>query len=155
MTDFPDDLQLHSNSDGFPQHVADGAGSQLGVCIDETLQQHFTDDGVTVDIFDGPGIDSNHDIPDDVSLLSGDPAPCRLDDFVEESRQVQSPTVLQTGMHDTSPTLAREQHDAIFARSLLSNCDFSGLKMPWEVGIFKDFFFPMSQCLSRLYLQWR
>ena len=140
MTEFPEDLQLHSNGDVFPQHVADGAGSQLYVCIDETLQQHFTDDGDTVDIFGGPGFDLNHDIPDDVSLLSGDPAPCRLDDFAEEPHRVQSSAVLQPGMHDTSPTLAREQHDAIFARSLLSNCDFSGLKMPWEVGIFKDIF---------------
>jgi hypothetical protein len=35
-----------------------------------------------------------------------------------------------------SPVVSASQHDALFARCLLSNCDFSGIKMPWEVGIF-------------------
>ena len=39
-----------------------------------------------------------------------------------------------------SPVISSSQHDALFARCLLSNCDFSGIKMPWEVGIFKDIF---------------
>jgi len=39
-----------------------------------------------------------------------------------------------------SPVVSASQHDALFARCLLSNCDFSGIKMPWEVGIFKDIF---------------
>ena len=39
-----------------------------------------------------------------------------------------------------SPVVPASHHDAMFARCLLSNCDFSGIKMPWEVGIFKDIF---------------
>ena len=39
-----------------------------------------------------------------------------------------------------SPVVPASQQDALFARCLLSNCDFSGIKMPWEVGIFKDIF---------------
>ena len=39
-----------------------------------------------------------------------------------------------------SPVVPASQQDALFARCLLLNCDFSGIKMPWEVGIFKDIF---------------
>ena len=140
MTDTPDDLQLQSNRGDVPQHVADVADSQHDACSDETLQQHFTDDVDTGDLFGGPGFDFSHDIADDPFLLSGDQAPCRVEDFDNEPQQVQSSGAFDFGKTDTSPTLAREQHDAIFARSLLSNCDFSGLKMPWEVGIFRDIF---------------
>ena len=84
MTDTPDDLQLQSNRGDVPQHVADVADSQHDACSDETLQQHFTDDVDTGDLFGGPGFDFSHDIADDPFLLSGDQAPCRVEDFDNE-----------------------------------------------------------------------
>ena len=140
MTDFPDDLQLQPNRGDAPQHGADNAVFQHDAYGEETLQQHFTDDVDTGDLFGGPGFDFSHDTSDDPFLLSGDQAPCRVEDFGNEPQQVQSSGAFDFGKTDTSPTLAREQHDALFARSLLSNCDYSGLKMPWEVGIFRDIF---------------
>ena len=104
------------------------------------LQPHLIDGVDSNDLFGGPGCNFNHEFADDRSLLSGDHAPCSLDELAEVPQRVQSSGTPDLGFSDVSPTLAREQHDAIFARCLLSNCDFSGLKMPWEVGIFRDFF---------------
>ena len=141
MTDSQDDLQLHSNCDDvLHPHASDGAVLHRDTSLDETLQPHFIDGVDTSDLFGGPGCDFSHDCADDRSLLSGDHAPCRLDELAEAPQQVQSSGTSDLGRTDMSPTLAREQHDAIFARCLLSNCDFSRLKMPWEVGIFRDIF---------------
>ena len=104
------------------------------------LQPHLIDGVDSNDLFGGPGCNFNHEFADDRSLLSGDHAPCSLDELAEVPQRVQSSGTPDLGFSDVSPTLAREQHDAIFARCLLSNCDFSGLKMPWEVGIFRDIF---------------
>ena len=38
------------------------------------------------------------------------------------------------------PVLTETQHDALFSRCLLTNCDFVGIKMPWEEGIYKEIF---------------
>ena len=44
------------------------------------------------------------------------------------------------GDANVQPTLSSTRHDAMFSRSLFSNCDFTGIKMPWEVGIYKELF---------------
>ena len=38
------------------------------------------------------------------------------------------------------PVVSRAVHEATFARNLFSNVDVTGIKLPWEVGIFGDIF---------------
>ena len=40
----------------------------------------------------------------------------------------------------TQPVIPAAVHDAIFARSLLTNCDVTGVTLPWETGIFRELF---------------
>ena len=46
-------------------------------------------------------------------------------------------------LHSSSslqPVISSAVHDATFARNLFSNVDVTGIKMPWEVGIFNELF---------------
>jgi hypothetical protein len=40
----------------------------------------------------------------------------------------------------SQPVVSSAVHDATFARNLFSNVDVTGIKMPWEVGIFNELF---------------
>ena len=141
MADSQTDLRVHPGLDGeLNHHSASGASLDKNLGHDEMPQSHLTDGVDTNDLFGGPGCDFMHELADDRSALSGDNASCSMDELAELPQRVQSPGTHDPGFSDVSPTLAREQHDAIFARCLLTNCDFSGMKMPWEVGIFRDIF---------------
>ena len=41
---------------------------------------------------------------------------------------------------ETQPVIPAAVHDAILARSLLTNCDITGVTLPWETGIFRELF---------------
>ena len=141
MTGSQTDLQVHTDLDGESiHHTASGASLDEFLGHDETPHLHLTDGADTNDLFGGPGCDFMHEIADDRSALSGGNASFSMDEFAEVPQRVQNPGTQDPGFSNVSPTLAREQHDAIFARCLLSNCDFSGMKMPWEVVIFRDIF---------------
>ena len=36
------------------------------------------------------------------------------------------------------PVIPQDVHDSLFARNLLTNCDVTGIVLPWEAGIFRD-----------------
>ena len=36
------------------------------------------------------------------------------------------------------PVIPQDVHDSLFARNLLTNCDVTGIVLPWETGIFRD-----------------
>ena len=46
----------------------------------------------------------------------------------------------QTTPEVSQPVMSAAVHDAIFAKSLFSNVDVTGIKLPWEVGVFRDLF---------------
>ena len=41
---------------------------------------------------------------------------------------------------DAQPVVSAAVSDALFAKSLFSNVDVTGIKLPWEVGIFRELF---------------
>ena len=41
---------------------------------------------------------------------------------------------------DSQPVISSAVNDALFAKSLFSNVDITGIKLPWEVGIYRDLF---------------
>ena len=120
MTDSGEDLQL----------LVPSVGDDLRYSRDDdgSLPQQFCSELDHHDLFGSPGYEFNFETRDDRSLMSGEHGPDDVAGLAEAPPQV------------TAPTRAREQHDAIFARCLLSNCEVSGLKMPWEVGIFREIF---------------
>ena len=140
MTGNGEDVQRRMASCGDVwQQLSDSGGLQHSNS-DESLQQQPFVETEHHDLFGGPGFEINLDAPDDRSVLSGEHGPDDLVDLAEAPQRLAPGDMTARASNDASPTLAREQHDAIFARCLLSNCDFSGLKMPWEVGIFRDIF---------------
>ena len=36
------------------------------------------------------------------------------------------------------PVIRQDVHDSLFARNLLTNCDVTGIVLPWETGIFRE-----------------
>lgn len=47
---------------------------------------------------------------------------------------------IQTTQEEHQPVISAAVHDAIFAKNLFSNVDVTGIKLPWEVGVFRDLF---------------
>lgn len=80
MTDSQTDLQTHSELDN-------GAVLHQPTSLDETLQPQLIDGVDSNDLFGGPGCDFNLEFADDRSLLSGDHAPCSLDELAEASQR--------------------------------------------------------------------
>ena len=79
--------------------------------------------------------------PDDWSPLS---AHCSGDDeLVNDSARAAhgESTVSDSAALDVpslQPVIPQDVHDSLFARNLLTNCDVTGIVLPWEAGIFRD-----------------
>ena len=112
------------------EHVDDLAGFDSKLAFEEKLFGYgsISDAAHSCDFLSGCG--THTDAFDD-----------RLHDFS---------TTFEPGLGlELQPTVSEKTHNALFSHSLLTNFEASSIKMPWEVGIYKDFFSeePSSECL--------
>eukprot|EP00435_Cladocopium_sp_Y103_P048473 s403_g14.t1 len=87
------------------------------------------------------------DFPDDWSPLSpatGDDlnmddlsGPCSMEPDVGTCFQ---PSEFPPACVDQEPVISSSTHDALFSRALLTNCDATGIELPWEISFYRELF---------------
>ena len=74
--------------------------------------------------------------PGDVALLDDESGPLDVSDAAAfGSSHIGLESVADDSLQ---PVTSSRVHDMMFSRNLFSNCDVSGIELPWEKGIFKE-----------------
>ena len=121
--------------------------------VDVDIQEHSFEHGFSGDVhLFGPPISGEevvNEFPDDWSPLphrTGDATGSDVASLLGDgsSRALPGDSVVSGSLSGepvtTQPVVSAEVHDAIFSRSLLTNCDVTGVTLPWETGIFREIF---------------
>ena len=121
--------------------------------VDVDIQEHSFEHGFSGDVYlFGPPISGEevvNEFPDDWSPLphrTGDATGSDVASLLGDgsSRALPGDSVVSGSLSGepvtTQPVVSAEVHDAIFSRSLLTNCDVTGVTLPWETGIFREIF---------------
>ena len=110
--------------------------------IEESFGPSFADGGLhfeTSNSYDGL-VDGSF-FPEDWSPLS--PHVSRDDDIaIGSDRAARGESAaadsLAPDVSVAQPTIQQDVHDSMFARTLLTNYDVTGITLPWETGIFRE-----------------
>ena len=125
------DLHHHSDSAIEETHVVDAD-------VDADGEEPSFDDGLDHDHLDMFGLHISLDERADIDNSSLPGTGDFLTGFVSGLHEGPGHDVTQRGASAGQPVVSAAVHDATFSRDLFSNFDATGIKLPWETGIFRE-----------------
>ena len=121
----------HSDSAIEETHVVDAD-------VDADGEEPSFDDGLDHDHLDMFGLHISLDERADIDNSSLPGTGDFLTGFVSGLHEGPGHDVTQRGASAGQPVVSAAVHDATFSRDLFSNFDATGIKLPWETGIFRE-----------------